>query len=134
MLQKKHVRLAQITQEVVHLASRFGKADWDDEDGTWVLIYRLPLPTRYHKHKRYTACLIEIPPEYPDIPPNYCYVDPNLAITSEHYGGGLDTYEDRNWRWICAHLTGWNPKQPWTMGNNLMTVAEAAMYQLHRLK
>jgi hypothetical protein len=134
MLQKKQERLLQIYQEVLYLARRFGKVDWDDEDGTWVLIYKLPLPPRYHKHKRYTACLIEVPPGYPDIAPQHCYVDPNLAITSQHYGGGLHTHEEKKWRWICAHLKGWDPKQPWTEGNNLITVAEAVMYQLHRLK
>src|SRR5918999_5591654 len=134
MLQKKQERMLQIYQEVLHLARRFGKVDWDDEDGTWVLIYKLPLPPRYHKQKRHTACLIEIPPGYPGIPPNYVYVDPNLAITSEHYGGGLTTHEEKDWKWICAHLKNWQPKKPWHLGNNLGTVAEAVMYQLHRLK
>jgi hypothetical protein len=83
-VQPKAERLTQIFQEVLTLARRFGKVDWDEKEGSWVFIYELPLPPQYDKE--YTSCLIELPPKYPDYPPkDGSYVDPDLGIESSHY-------------------------------------------------
>jgi hypothetical protein len=84
MLQRQDERLAQLFQEVVVLAKRFGRVDWDEKEGKWLFIPQLPLPPQYAK--KHTACLINIPPEYPQIPPERgSYVDPDLGIQHQTY-------------------------------------------------
>jgi hypothetical protein len=57
MVQQQVSRLQRIYEEVLALSRYFGRIDWDDEDGRWVLIYQLRLPSQYKK-KRFTACLL----------------------------------------------------------------------------
>jgi hypothetical protein len=131
MAQQKDIRLRRIYEEVLTLSRRFGRVDWDDEDGLWVLIYTLDLPPQY-KPRKFTACLIDLPADYPETKPNGTYVDPDLAITSKHYYDRR--YSDKGYKWICAHPQTWNPAVPWPQGDNLLTVAASVMQQLNLLK
>jgi hypothetical protein len=133
MVQRQDERLTQIFQEVLVLAQRFGRVDWDEEEGMWLFIHQLPLPPQYAK--KHTACLINIPAQYPQIPPaEGSFVDPDLGIQEQAYHRKTLTFRDKELRWLCAHLKGWKPKQPWTKGHSLITVVEAVMYQLNLLK
>jgi hypothetical protein len=130
MVQQMNSRLRRIYEEVLTLSRRFGRIDWDDEDGLWVLIHQLDLPPQYHKD--FTACLIELPVKYPDIPPKDTYVDPDLEIINEHYRDGR--YRDKDYKWLCAHPQTWHPATPWPKGDNLITIVASVMQQLNVLK
>jgi hypothetical protein len=132
MVLTKEERLQQIYEEVLNLAHGFGSVEWDDKYGTWVCIPELPLPPQYHE--RYTVCYLKIPEKYPEVPPDGSYVDPDLDIQNPHFGILSHEFRGKPLTWICAHLKGWRPKQPWTKGNNLITVIEAVIYQLNQLK
>jgi hypothetical protein len=129
MAQQRDRRLRRIYEEVLTLSRRFGRVDWDDQEGLWVLIYRLPLPSQYKK--RFTACLIDLPADYPKIQPNGTYVDPDLEITDGHYYNREHSH--LGYKWICAHPKTWNPAYPWPEGDNLVTVVASVMHQLHYL-
>jgi hypothetical protein len=131
MTQQQDRRLQRIYEEVLTLSRRFGRVDWDDEDGRWVLIYTLDLPSQY-KPKEFTACLIDLPPDYPETQPSGTYVDPDLDITSGHYYNR--SYSDKGYTWICAHPQTWDPAYPWPQGDNLITVVASVMQQLNLLK
>jgi hypothetical protein len=129
MAQQQDDRMRRIYEEVLTLSRRFGRVDWDDEAGMWVLIYQLPLPPQYKK--RFTACLIELPVKYPETPPMNTYVDPDLGITNVHYRDGH--HRDKDYKWICAHLQSWHPAVPWPKGDNLFTVVASVKQQLELL-
>jgi hypothetical protein len=112
------------------LSQRFKYVDWDDEDGRWVLIHKLPLPPQYKK--RFTACLIQLPANYPERPATYTHVDPDLDITNEHYLNGHLRAKD--YKRICAHPQTWKPAVPWFQGDNLFTIVASVMHQLNLLK
>jgi hypothetical protein len=124
-------QLRRIYEEVLALSQRYEYVDWDDEAGLWVLIHRLPLPPQY-KPKEFTACLIQLPADYPEHPPTYTHVDPNLAISNEHYRN--DRLRDKGYKWLCAHPLTWIPAVPWFKGDNLMTCVASVMHELNLLK
>jgi len=132
MVLTKEERLTQLFEEVLNLAHQFGTVEWDEKYGTWVYIPELPLPPQYHK--QFTPCYLKIPEKYPEVPPDGSYVDPDLDIQNPHFGISSHEFRGKPLTWICAHLKGWRPKQPWPQGNNLITVIEAVLYQLNQLK
>jgi hypothetical protein len=129
MTLQRDVRFQRIQQEAITLARRFGRVDWDDEEGLWVLIHRLRLPPQYRK--RFTACLIVLPGDYPETQPLGTYVDPDLGIPSAHYYDR--DYSELGYKWICAHPKTWEPAHPWPQGDNLVTVVASVMHQLNIL-
>jgi E2/UBC family protein E len=131
MPQQQDSRTRRIYEEVLALSRWFGSVDWDDDEGRWVLIYQLRLLSQYKK-KRFTACLIDLPPTYPETHPDGAYVDPDLEITSSHYY--YLRYSDKGYKWICAHPQTWNPAVPWPQGDNLFTVVASVKQQLELLK
>jgi ubiquitin-protein ligase len=130
MAQQRDSRLQRIYEEVLTLSRRFGRIDWDDEAGNWVLIYKLPLPPQYKK--RFTACLIEVPVKYPETPPMKTYVDPDLGIINEHYRDGR--LRDKDYKWLCAHPKTWHPAVPWPKGDGLITIVASVRHELNLLK
>jgi ubiquitin-protein ligase len=96
-----------------------------------VLIHKLPLPSQY-KPKEFTACLIELPADYPEHPPTYTHVDPDLDIINEHYRDGR--LRDLDYKWLCAHPQTWEPAVPWFQGDNLITIVASVMHELNHLK
>jgi hypothetical protein len=130
MVQQQGSRLQRIYEEVLTLSRRFGQVDWDDEAGLWVLIHKLPLPPQYKK--RFTACLIELAPTYPETPPSYTHVDPDLDITNSHYHDAH--LKSKGYKWLCAHLQSWHPADPWPKGDNLITIVASVRQQLNLIK
>jgi hypothetical protein len=124
-------QLQRIYEEVLALSHWYERVDWDDEDGRWVLLHKLPLPSQY-KPKDFTACLIELPADYPEHPPTYTHVDPDLAISNEHYLNGH--LRDKGYKRICAHPKLWIPAVPWFKGDNLFTIVASVQHQLTLLK
>jgi ubiquitin-protein ligase len=126
----KRQDMRRIYEEVLTLSQRFEYVDWDDEEGRWVLIHKLPLPPQYKK--RFTALLIELPDNYPETPPMNTHVDPDLDIVNEHYLNGR--LRDMGYKWLCAHPQTWEPAVPWLQGDNLFTIVASVRHELNLLK
>ncbi|MCS7208735.1 MAG: hypothetical protein NZ874_04105 [Fimbriimonadales bacterium] len=145
-------RLQRIAYEVALAAARYSRtksADYDDEEGSWVVIKDFPLPKGYNYQQ--TDVLILLPPNYPQTPPDWFYVDDNLRLANGHkpnhvfYG---ETPHDPNrrdpradappamkgWTACCLHIRSWKPAASPTEGHSLLSVCELIRGALERWK
>ena len=117
-------RLDRIRKEVVALALNYGPANYDDQEGRWVRLAHLPLPTGWNRDA--TSLLIELPTAYPEVPPSGCFIDKGLNCSSHYYPGSQhNRYSELGWAWFCLHFDqGWKPSADVWSGDNLLTIVE----------
>lgn len=112
-----------------------GRVTYDTEDGTWVCVKNLPVPTRLTKNNSGVVdILLLVPPSYPQLPPDGFYCDQNLRISDHYMLGWRDKYfpelqrnlVEQGWQWFCAHAytamnaAAWRPSGNPVQGDNLM--------------
>lgn len=115
-------RKQRIAIEIATLALHYGEIEFDDEDGTWVLIRSFPLP--HGIEPGFTPLLITLPIVYPMLPPSRFFISPGLPIKDHYYEA--NALRDKNYAWYCLHLeNGWNESSDIWSGDNLMTVTAA---------
>ena len=116
----KQRRLGRLKAEAYMIAQRYGvNVRYDREDGTWLHVERLPLPTGWN---RPTAdILIDIPhgtPGYPQIAPEWFWTNRDLMLQngrliSHFFNLGSQGVDEEHWRkgfgHFCVHLNSWRP-------------------------
>jgi len=144
-------RIQRIAYEVALAASRYShtkSAEFDDEDGSWVVIKDFPLPPGYNYER--TDVLVLLPPNYPQTPPDWFYVDDNLRLANgaepDHvfYNDTLYDPNDelfgsappqmRGWTACCLHIRSWKPAANPLNGHSLLSVCELIRGALNRWK
>ncbi|MCS6920061.1 MAG: hypothetical protein NZM28_09850 [Fimbriimonadales bacterium] len=147
-----NARLQRIAYEVALAAARYSQsksADYDDEDGSWVVIKDFPLPPGYNYER--TDVLILLPRNYPQTPPDWFYVDDNLRLAdgrkpSHVFYGETGHDPNRNnpladaapqmkgWTACCMHIHSWKPAANPLEGHSLLSVCELIRGALTRWK
>ncbi|MFN3689634.1 MAG: E2/UBC family protein [Fimbriimonadales bacterium] len=145
-----NARLQRIAYEVALAAARYSQtksADYDDEDGSWVVIKDFPLPPGYNYEQ--TDVLILLPPNYPQTPPDWFYVDDNLRLADGKKPSHVFYNETRfdpnrarraidappqmkGWTACCLHIHSWKPAANPLEGHSLLSVCELIRGALKR--
>ncbi|MDM7460667.1 MAG: E2/UBC family protein [bacterium] len=146
-----NARIQRIAYEVALAAARYSltkSADYDDEDGSWVVIKDFPLPSGYNYER--TDVLLLLPPNYPQTPPDWFYVDDNLRLADGDEPDHVfysDTRFDPNdeliqdappqmkgWTACCLHIRAWRPAANPLNGHSLLSVCELVRKAFERWK
>ncbi|MFQ3611927.1 MAG: E2/UBC family protein [Fimbriimonadales bacterium] len=143
----KNARLQRITSECVLCAISYSQtksAQYDDVEGTWVVISDFPLPEGYNYET--TDILILLPPNYPLSPPDWFYVDHNLRLRNgkrlSHVFYDLTSHDpnrqrmeppqQKGWTGCCLHIRSWKPANDPLSGHSLLSVCELIKGALER--
>jgi hypothetical protein len=122
-------RKRRVQQEVALLKRAGYKVAWDDEEGSWVVIWNLALPDGLGRAT--TNLLLRIPDDYPAVPPYGIHVDPGLTLPSHYFQYRGMHYPEREreagqkgWAWYCfkaaGHRGGWEPSAQPAEADNLV--------------
>ncbi|MGQ9656900.1 MAG: E2/UBC family protein [Fimbriimonadales bacterium] len=134
-------RVQRILKETALAAVRYSathSAQYDDEEGSWVIIKDFPLPEGYSD--THTDVLILLPKNYPQTPPDWFYVDDELTLENgdepDHMfyddtsvDPNFEMFEDtmpqlRGWTGCCLHIREWKPAADPLQGHSLLSVCE----------
>ena len=92
------------------------------EDGGWVLMGEVPLPSGWDRPS--TEVLVVIPPGYPATPPDNFFVTVGLRLQSGQPPSNYSesqTLIGRQWGQFSFHSQEWNPSAELNEGDNLLT-------------
>ncbi len=116
-------RMGRLQQEVLALALHYGEVDFDDDEGTWVVVRHFPLPA--FLRRAHSGLLFKLDVAYPEIPPYGAYLDRGLRLHA-YYHDDTSDLAAMGWAWFCCHFeNGWRAKPDVWSGDNLMTAAAA---------
>jgi Prokaryotic E2 family E len=112
------LRRSRLRAEMQLIAARYGAAECDQTDATWVHVPHFPLPRGWSKHE--VEILVDIPyshPGYPSVAPEWFWTDKDLRTSddrpinhffTEGYASYVDRqYLDKGWGHFCIHVPGW---------------------------
>jgi hypothetical protein len=144
-------RMQRLMTEVALAALRYSsthRAEYDDEEGSWVIIKDFPLPEGYNYDR--TDVLILLPKNYPQTPPDWFYVDAELMLENgdepDHvfydditFDPNEELFEDappqmRGWTGCCLHIYDWQPAADPLQGHSLLSVCELIKEAFERWK
>lgn len=112
---------ARLKKELGLLRRRYVAVD-HGEDGSWVLVKDLSLPSGWNRPS--TDVLIVVPAPYPASPPDNFFVPVGLTLES---GQPPTNYSEsqavigRHWGQFSFHAQEWNPSADSQDGDNLLT-------------
>lgn len=113
-------RKSRLKAEVHLLAQRYGRVNFDTQDGTWVHISSFQVPPGWNKRR--VEILIDIPPGnpgYPSVAPQWFWTDRDLTtadgrsishfFTEGNASIADENYTEKGWGHFCIHTETWRP-------------------------
>lgn len=122
-----YLRQRWVEEEACRLALHFGEVEYDECDGSWVMLPHFPLAPGLGRAA--TALLVELPAAYPAIPPDGVYVDRDLPLDDHYFpqASEFNPYAREGWAWLCLHArrgdkAAWRPGARVGAGDNLLVL------------
>jgi hypothetical protein len=122
-------RKKRVQQEIALLRREGYRVAWDDDEGSWVVIWDFQLPAGLGRPT--THLLLRVPDDYPTVPPYGIHVDPGLQLPAHyfqykgmHYPQREKEAGEKGWAWYCfkafGHRGGWSPSARAAEADNLL--------------